>query len=93
MKKKKMESDILRDLEVLISMPSISNFQRELMRRSIREIELLREEVERYKTVATNAQCNAKILAHAFVNDTRPPTLTVEESLMYPTRTRSNDSR
>lgn len=33
-----------------------------------------------------NARCNARILAHAYTTDNRPPSRVVAESLAYPVR-------
>ena len=46
----------------------------------------LRAEVERLRRIGEKAVGNARILAHAYKRDCRPPALVVLESAAYPVR-------
>jgi len=49
-------------------------------------IEDIREDVSIARDERDNARYNARVLAHAFRHDAKPPARVVEESLAYPAR-------
>lgn len=58
-----------------------------------RECLALRAEVERLTKERNDARGNARVLAHAYEHDTRPPANIVERSLAYPVDARSEKGR
>jgi len=55
-------------------------------REMLAEVNKLVLELQQLKTERDQARANARILAHAYRHDSRPPEHVVEESLAYPVK-------